>query len=304
MKAGKPVWTTSSFLLYAGGLVVLGAALGALSYLSARYGDAAYAGWAALVLVVLQGIADRFRRAGRRVAAGVFAFVSVLAWALFLGAVWTWFGWIGSSPSTASVTSVASGSSSPFHGFSVARLSLELLVLIAATWSRRRFEFPFLSAISTVVGWLFVTDLVSGGGEWSVVVTLLVGLFYFAVGSARDDPSAFWLELVAGVLIGGSLLYWWHSSDWQWALVAVAALAYVGIARGTGRSSWAVLATIGLLAAATHFTIGWTRVGVPFLGGGAAAPPRLWVPPVVFAFVGFLLVALGLRAGPAGDSAV
>ncbi len=273
-------------------------------YLSAQYGDAAYAGWAALVLVVLQAIADRFRRAGRRVAAGVFAFVSVLAWALFLGAVWTWFGWIGSSPSTASVTSVASGSSSPFHGFSVARLSLELLVLIAATWSRRRFEFPFLSAISTVVGWLFVTDLVSGGGEWSVVVTLLVGLFYFAVGSARDDPSAFWLELVAGVLIGGSLLYWWHSSDWQWALVAVAALAYVGIARGTGRSSWAVLATIGLLAAATHFTIGWTRVGVPFLGGGAAAPPRLWVPPVVFAFVGFLLVALGLRAGPAGDSAV
>ena len=268
--------------------------LGALSSLSAQYGDAAYAGWAALVVAVLNGIADRLRRRERPLAAGVFAFVSVLAWALFLGALWTWFGWLQSSPSPASVSSA---SSSPFHGFSVARLSLELLVLIAAAGSRRRFEFPFIAAISTVVGWLFVTDLVSGGGEWSVVVTLLVGLFYFAAGSARDDPSAFWLELVGGVLIGGSLLYWWHTSDWQWALVAVAALVYVGLARRTGRSSWAVLATIGLLAAATHFTIGWTRVGVPFLGGGAAAPPRLWVPPVVFAFVGFLLVSLGLRTG-------
>ena len=48
MDEAKPVWTTSSFLLYAGGLTVLGAAVAALGYLSGQYGNAAYAGWAAL----------------------------------------------------------------------------------------------------------------------------------------------------------------------------------------------------------------------------------------------------------------
>jgi hypothetical protein len=284
----KPVWTTSSFLLYAGGLTVLGAALAALAYLSSQYGDAAYAGWAALVLAVLYGIADGLRRRGRWLVAGVFAFVSVIAWATFLAALWTWFGWLSSSPST---------SSSPFRGFSVARLSLELLVLLAVLSDRRRFRFPFLALISTAVGWLFVTDLVSGGGDWSAVVTLLVGLGYLAAGAASDEPSAFWLQLAAGILIGGALLYWWHTSDWQWALVAVAALLYVRMARFSGRSSWAVLSTLGLFAAAAHFAIGWTRSGFAFFGNGGSAAPRLWVPSVVFAFLGFLLVALGLLAG-------
>lgn len=288
MEERKPVWTTSSFLLYAGGLTVLLAALAALAYLSSQYGDAAYAGWAALVLVVLSAISDGLRRRGRWLVAGVFAYVSVIAWAAFLAALWTWFGWLSASPST---------SSSPFRGFSVARLSLELLVLLAAWSDRRRFRFPFLSSVSTFVGWLFVTDLVSNGGNWSAVVTLLVGLGYLAAGTARGEPSAFWLHLTAGVLVGGAILYWWHTSDWQWALVAGAALLYVRMARSSGRSSWAVLATVGLLAAATHFTIGWAREGFSFFGDGSGGPPRLWVPSVVFAFVGFLLVALGLFAG-------
>ena len=58
----KPRWTTASYLIYAGGLTVLGAALGALAYLSSQYGDAAYAGWALLVLVVLYGLALGFKR--------------------------------------------------------------------------------------------------------------------------------------------------------------------------------------------------------------------------------------------------
>ena len=102
------------------------------------------------------------------------------------------------------------------------------------------------------------------------------------------------------MLVGGALLRWWHTSDWQWALICVVALAYVGIARRTGRSSWAVLAAIGLLAASTHFAAEWTHVHVSvasFLnGGGAPIRGRYWVPSCVFAFTGFLLVALGLRA--------
>ncbi len=295
MDERKPTWRTSSFLLYAGGFTVLLSAFGALAYLSSSYGDAAYAGWAALVLVVLNGIAHAFDRRKRWIAAGVFAFVSVIAWGVFLGALWTWFGWLSAAPTPSTVA--ASSSSSPFAGFSVARLSLELLVLIAAVATRRRFRFPLLVSIYAVVGWFFVTDLVSGGGTWSAVVTLLVGLVYLAAGGASDEPGAFWLHLVAGALIGGSVLYWWHSSDWQWALIAVLSLGYVEIARRSRRSSWAVLAAVGLLLASAHFAAEWTGGSIIPFGGSSSSAPKLWVPSVVFAFTGFLLVTLGLRAG-------
>jgi hypothetical protein len=279
----KPRWTTASYLIYAGGLTVVGAALGALAYLSSQYGDAAYAGWALLVLVVLYGIALGFKRQGRWLAAGIFAYASVIAWASFVGALWVWFGWLHS----------ATGSGSPFAGFSVARLSLELLVLAAVFDDIRRFRFPFIASIGVLVGWLFVTDLISGGGNWSAVVTLFVGLAYFAVGSISDKPSAFWFQLAAGLLIGGSLLYWWHSGDTDWWLISVASLVYVLIGDRTQRSSWAVLATIGFFAAATHFSAAWAN-GRLSLSPNVVSTFRGWVPSLVFAFVGFLLVALGL----------
>ncbi|MGH3051061.1 MAG: hypothetical protein ACRDLK_12970 [Gaiellaceae bacterium] len=285
MEERKPVWTTSSFLVYAGGFVVLLSALGALGYLSSRYGDAAYAGWAALFFALLSGIADGHRHRHRWTTAGIFAFAAVVAWGVFVGALWAWFGWLHASTAAA-----------PFAGFSLARLSLEALV-VAAAWSyRRRYGFPLLRSISAVVGWYFVADLVSGGGTWTAIVTVLVGLLYLAAGSGSDDPSSFWLHLVGGVLVGGSVLDWLHSGDWEWALVAVLALGYVGIATATNRSSWAVLAAIGLLAAATHFAVEWTRVPVPVIGGTGGGAPRLWVPSLVFAFTGFLLVSLGLRS--------
>jgi hypothetical protein len=281
----KPVWKSSSFLVYTGGLTVLGAALGALGYLASSYGDAAFAGWALLILVVLYGIAHAFKRRDRWVAAGIFAFASVIAWGFFVGALWVWFGWL----------SVHDAARLPFHGFSVARLSLYLLVLAAATDDRRRFRFPFITAITVLVGWLFVTDLISGGGDWSAVVTLLVGLAYTLAGGSSDRPSAFWHHLGGGLLIGGSLLYWWHGGDWQWALICVAALVYIGMAHRTGRSSWAVLGAWGLLAATSHFSTEWASDS----GGSSFGPLgsfayRGWVPPLVFAFTGFLLVALGL----------
>ena len=294
----KPRWTTASYLIYAGGLIVLLAALGALAYLSSRYGDAAYAGWAALVLVVLSGIGIAMKRRGRWLAAGIFGFASVIAWAAFVGALYAWFGWLHSAS--------ASTSSSPFAGFSIARLSFELLILAAVFDDQRRFRFPLVAAIGVFVGWFFVTDLVSGGGNWSAVVTLLVGLAYFAAGTVSDKPSAFWLHFAAGALIGGSLLYWWHSGDTSWSLIAVASLVYVLIADRTRRSSWAVFGTLGFVAAATHFSAEWAS-GHISLSPGIVSTFRGWVPSLVFAFVGFLLVALGLyshRRHPAEPLAV
>jgi hypothetical protein len=279
----KPVWKTSSFLVYAGGLTVLGAAIAALSYLSGHFGRGALTGWALLVFVVLSAIAHWFRRRGRWVAAGLFAFASVIAWGALIGIAWHWFGWLDNW-------------NSAFGGFSVAHLSLELLVLVAARDALRRFKFPFIRLISAVVWWFFVTDLVSNGGEWTYVVTLLVGLGYLVAGSVSDQPSAFWTHLVAGALIGATLLHWWHSSDTDWALISAVSLVYVGIAYATKRSSWAVYATIGFIGATIHYLfstasrheIAGFPFGVPSISG--------WAPSVAFACLGFWLVLLGLVA--------
>ena len=292
MKAVKPVWTTASFLLYAGGLTVLGAALAALGYLSSHYGAGAYAGWAALVLVVLYGLAHVYRRRDRWIASGIFGFASVIAWAAFVGALWSWFGWLHTS------------SASSFGHFSVARLSLELLVLAAALDDMRRFRFPFIASIAVFVGWFFVLDLLSAGGNWSAVVTLLVGLAYLIAGAAAGSrPAGFWLHFASGALISGSLIYWWHSGDTEWALVSVASLVYVWIAYASKRSSWAVFATIGFLAAGTHFADEWSHNTVSLSTAGAVSSVSGWVPALVFAFVGFLLVALGLASHRDAQSA-
>lgn len=279
----KPVWKTSSFLAYTGGLTVLGAAIAALSYLSGHYGSGALTAWALLVLVLLYLIAHWFERRGRWVAAGIFAFASVVAWAAFLGIAWHWFGWLGSSFGS-------------FKHFSFARLSLEFLVLAVAHDDRKRFGFPFIGLITAVVGWIFVIDLVSSGGTWTKVVTLIVGLAYFIAGSVSDQPSAFWLHLVGGALIGGVLLDWWHVTDTDWALISAASLVYVFIAYATKRSSWAVYATIGFLGATIHYlfsTASSTSVGA--LGFSVAVPHISgWAPSVAFACLGFWLVLLGM----------
>lgn len=281
MPALKPVWKTSSYLVYAGGLTVLGAAVAALSYLSGHYGSGALTGWALLVLVVLSTIAESLRRRDRWVAAGIFAFSSVIAWGAFVGIAWHWFGWLDNW-------------NSPFGGWSVSHLSLELLILVAAWNDRRRWRFPFITLISAVVGWFFVTDFISNGGAWTYTVTLLFGIAYLFGGSISDQPSAFWLHFVGGLLIGASLLHWWHSSDTDWALISASALVYVWIAYLTKRSSWAVFGSIGFLLATFHFlfSAGTTSNGIP------TSIPSIsgWAPSLAFACLGFWFVLLGLAA--------
>lgn len=281
MQARKPVWKSSSYLVYAGGLTVLVAGLAALGYLSAHYGQGALTAWALLILAVLWAIAESLRRRSRWVAAGIFAFASVIAWAAFLVLAWRWFGWVKHWDSA-------------FGGWSVAHLSLELLILAAAVNDRRRWGFPLISLISAVVGWFFVTDFVSNGGEWTYVVTLLVGLAYLVRWRGREEPSAFWFQFVGGALIGTTLLHWWHTSDTDWALISAASLAYVVIAYATKRSSWAVFGSIGFLGATVHYlfsTAGSRTIeGVPFSVPSISG----WAPSVALACLGFWYVLLGL----------
>jgi hypothetical protein len=290
----KPSWSSSSFLLYAGGFVVLAAAARGLQVTQDGYGDAGFVGWSALVLAVLQMFAFSFRRRGRWIAAGMFAFAAVVAWAIFLGALFSWWGWLP-HPKNA------------FDGFHVGLLLLLLLVLMQTVVMRRLFGFPLLVAIRAGVGWYFVTDLVSNGGGWSAIVTFVVGVVYLIVGSAVDRgprrPYGFWWHLASGLLIGGSLLYFWHSSAGDWILIGIAGLIYIGLGARLGRSSWTVLGALGLLAVAAYFIRRWSGLDIGFFTEGPAHL-RTWVAPVVLAVLGFLYVVLGLlierrRAEPA-----
>jgi hypothetical protein len=299
----KPIWTSASFLVYTGGLTVLLGGLLALGYLASQYGSGAMAGWSFLILVVLYVIAHAFRIRLRPIAAGIFAFASVIAWAVFIVFLFQWWGWDGVTGS--------------LSNWSWSRMAFWLLVLAAAVDDRRRFGFPFIRLIALVVAWLFLIDLFPSGRNWTAVITLLVGLVYFAVGRFLHEPSSFWFHLMAGLLIGGPFLFWWHTSDVQWALIMIAAFFYVGIAYATRRSSWAVLGTVGFFLATFHYVVGSpTAILAQAFGGGSttctatlagetctSVGPSFsaWSPALALGLLGFWLVLLGLagrRASP------
>jgi hypothetical protein len=299
----KPIWTTASFLVYAGGLTVLLGGLAALGYLSSQYGKGARTGWALLILVILYGIAHALRVRGRPIAAGIFAFASVLAWGAFVILAFEWWGW--------------NGVNAPLSHWSWSRIAAILLILAAAWDDRRRFRFPFIGSISAILGFVLVVDVLPAGGDWTAVWALVVGLLYLLAGTVRNAPSAFWLHLVGGLLIGGAFLFWNHTSDGNFAFVLIVSLVYVVLAYATRRSSWAVLGTIGFFIATIHYIVGSpTALAEGFFGlglgsggggsctatatgtvctqtaGGVAISP--WSPALAFGLLGFWLVLLGM----------
>lgn len=277
MEIRKPRWTSATYLLYLGAFTILLAATGAYAYLSSRYGDGAFVGWTLLMLAVLVTVAGALRRRGPWIAAGLFAYLSVSAFGTFVGALFTWWGWGGES-----------GTGSPFRGWHWVAWLLIVIVLAASLAALRAYRFPLLVPTIGLLVWFLVTDIVSGGGSWSAVVTLSVGIVYFFVALGVNRVYGFWLHVVSGLLVGGALIYWWHSSTADWWLVVVASLVFVAIGVGVARSSWAVIGSLGLLAAAVHFSIDWAS------GGRFGLPTKAWVPIVVGAGLGFVFVLLGL----------
>jgi hypothetical protein len=210
---------------------------------------------------------------------------SVAAWVVFLGALLRWFGWI-------------SFSGGPFEGFHVSRLFLELALVGASALALAVYRFPLLVLPLAVGTWFFVTDLLSGGGDWSAVVTLFVGFSFLGAALAVDlgsmRPYGLWLHVAAGVLIGGSLIYLLHHGTFEWTLIAIASVVYVGLAQLFGRSSWAVLGAFGVLIVAGEFTLEWTHIHISLQPEGAGG--RGWVAPLVFGCAGVLLISLGILA--------
>ena len=276
----KPIWTSSTFLVYVGGLTVLGGGIGALGYLSTQYpGNGQQTAWILLILVCLYTVAILFLLGGRPIAAGIFAFSSVIAWIAFVGQLFTWWGWTGGGS---------------FGHWSWARLAFELLVLIVALINLRIFRFPFIALIAVIVGWLFVIDLITAGGNFTLAMSLIVGLVYFVMGVASGQPSGFWLHFIGGLLIGVPILVWCHTSTFDFAFIAFMSLLYVAVAQATRRSTWAVYGTIGFFIVTVHFLVGSpTGIAQNAVNG---QPPSIsaWSFPLGFGLLGFWLVLLGL----------
>ena len=292
----KPIWTTSTFLVYTGGLTVLGGGLGALAYLSTQFrGHGQETAWALLIYVALFLVAYMLRRADRPIAAGIFAFISVIAWAALVILDFEWWGWNGVNASE--------------RQWSWSAIAAILLILFAAWDARRRFRFPFIRAISATMFFVLVLQVMPAGGNWSAFWALAVGLLYLVVGQVSSKPSTFWLHLVGGALIGGAILYWCHTTDFDYAVVSFMALVFVVWSYSTKRSSWAVYGTIGFFIATVHYLIGSPTalaqglVGVSSVCSGfgvssacTSTGPHIsvWSFPLAFGLLGFWLVLLGM----------
>jgi hypothetical protein len=292
VKAVRARWASASFLAYAGAFTVLIALFSLLGVISSEHGKGAFAGWTVVFFLVIEACAFALKRRGRPVAAGLFAFVAVGMFGVMLGAFFDWFGWLH-------------GGGAPFSGFHVGLLAVELLTLVAAFAALRVFRFPLIVAIIAGLGWYFVTDLLSSGGNWTAVVTLLVGIVLLLVGFSLDGgdsrPYGFWVHFVAGLTVGGSLLYFWHSGDFRWTLIIIASLVFIGIGIGSAakRSIWTVLGAIGLALATGHFAL---DRGIN-LSGEQVSRPENWVGPVAYLCLGFFYVLLGLMLSRRGKAA-
>ena len=173
---------------------------------------------------------------------------------------------------------------------------LELLTIGAALVALQRFRAPLLVLPIAVTFAIALIDL--GAEEYMAIVA---GLILVAVGHAVDragrQPYAMWLHLVGGASFGGGVLAL-VDGDAGWILVGLLSVAYVAGAHAFGRSSYAVLGAIGILATTTYFI----EDGLSFVG---ALPSRSTsaIPRVAstrgrsrfyYVFAGLLILALGL----------
>jgi len=278
---------TGSFLAYTGALTALVASAAWLGVISDDHGQGAFAGWSVLFWFVAGVLAFMLLGRGHRVLAGLFGFVGLGLFAVMVGAFFSWFGWLPADK--------------PLGGFHLGLLFLQLLVLLAAAIDLAIFKFPLFVAVLAGLGWYFATDVVSSGGNWSAVVTLLVGLFLFVMGLGTDGgdtrPYGFWLHVAAGLTIGGALLYWWHSSDFEWALIIIVGLVFMAIGSGIRRSSYALIGTVGLVLATWHYALGGnpgTASNDFLFGEEQPSGPASWAGPVAFLCLGLFLALVGM----------
>jgi hypothetical protein len=115
----------------------------------------------------------------------------------------------------------------------------------------------------------------------------------------------FWLHVVAGLTIGGGLLWFFHKSDFDWIVIAFVALGYIALGNRLVRSSWVVLAAWGLFQVTTHFAEKWAEVQflaffplglffLPFFGLSTsnATKQHPWAAPLAYGVLGLVLIVI------------
>jgi hypothetical protein len=289
----KPVWTSATFFFYAGTVIVVVSLIWLLSELEDEHGIWGLVGWAALALVVSAATAVYVEQRGETLVAGLVAVVAIVSWAVFVGSFLDAIGLLD-----------AEGGDFFRKGLALDFILLEVLVIVACTVALRRFRHPFIVLPLAAVVWYAVMDLLEGifggGNTATAILAVLAGLVYLLVAVTMDGdgkhPYAFWLHVVAGLSVGGGVLWFWHEHDWEWLLVIVVALVYVLAARGLDRSSYAVLGAVGLFAAATHFIDKWFSLEslIPFFFDETPADVDEWGRPLLYLALGCAFVAIGL----------
>ena len=296
MHAIRAPWSSASFLVYLGGLTILFAMAALLGIASDEHGAGGFVFWSMIVFAVLSALALLARRTGHLVTAGVLALSAVAGLVVFLGALLDWFGWF---PDTQHA----------FRGFRFWLLVLELSIVVASAVALRLFRFPLLVFVVAGSVWFFVTDLVSGGGDWSAIVTIAYGLVLLGIALSLDGGGSriygFWLHVVAGLTIGGGLLWFFHGGDWDWIVIGIVALLYIALGDRLLRSSWVVLAAWGLLQVTTHFAAKWAAVSAfsffpvslvlfPFVGFNSFEQrhDRPWLAPLSYAILGLVFIVI------------
>ncbi|MDX6396679.1 MAG: hypothetical protein QOJ43_87 [Gaiellaceae bacterium] len=282
-----PRWSSGSFLVYFGAFVMLNATGGLLGILGADHGEAALVGYSALAATLALGLALALEQAGRAVAAGVFATLTVVFFAVFVGALESLLGILDAGTINGD--------------YDLGTLPLEILTIAAALVALRRFRAPLLLLPAVVALAIAIGDLGSlfSWQHAEEAFTLLVGAVLIAAGVVVDRagrrPFAFWPHLVGGAAFGGAAVSL-VSGDAGWILVGVLSLGYVAVAYALGRSSYAVLGALGILATTTYFiqdALSYVGVFVPFdIGGDSIRDP--WQVALYYVAAGLVLVALGL----------
>jgi hypothetical protein len=276
----RPRWSSGNALVYIGAIVALLSTSSLLGILSTDHGDAALAGYSALATAAAFALALVLRHTGRLVAAGVLATLAVVFFAVFAGALETLIGLLDDFGS---------------NDWTFGRFLLELLTIVAALITLRRFRAPLLMLPIALVFWFALVD--PGAEE---IMSIVAGLVLVAAGHAVDragrEPFGFWLHVVGGLAFGGGVLALVDGNA-GWILVGLLSIAYVAGAHTFGRSSYAVLGAIGILATTTHFIqdgLAFVGVFVPVEIGDPSGGIDPWQIALWYAGAGLLILALGL----------
>ena len=296
--AVRPIWSSSSMLVYGGGLAVLFAATALIGIAGDDGGRGAALGAAVVAAAIAFALAELLARANRAIAAGVAATIALL---FSVGALGVQLDLVGAFDLTVADWQPAS-------------LVLEAAVIGGALLAVRRYRAPLLMLPAAVALWIAIADLGSlvSWGDAEELLSLGVGAVLVAGGVALDragrQPFAFWLHTVGALAVGGAVVA--LAGDPGWLVIAAIALLFVGAAFALRRSSYAVLGAIGILVATTLFAVdprGVVGAFVPFVGapsGGDALED--WQIALSYLVAGLVLAAIGVagrlwrlpRSGP------